>query len=790
MSSQQILIGIDGKSAAERGTLQSRLYVDELFYPYLHDGNSSNKTVKTNVDMLDSGDDDIVKGSMVWLKKRYTSGNHQIFDTVRGTGKAISSNTTSGETTDTTTLTAFKNNGFSLGSSSDINEVEHTYISWSFVRASKFFDIVEWEGDDSGSRVLTHKLNSVPGCILIKRTDGDHHWYVYHRGSTSSDPHKKYLKLDSTDDAADKSSNEVTSDFMAAAPTASNFTLAANIGTATDNDYDGLNTSGQSYVAYLFAHDEQVFGLEKDQSIIKCGSFTTDSSGNATIDVGWEPSFVLMKGEGGDWLMFDTLRDFPVEGRTHKITANGLDASYNSSNWIWEEVSLAGSFGPNWSSSYSGPFYKLISSTGFSVSDGNANSRHIYICIRRPDGYVGSPVTDPRKLFNVITGVSNTSTDYDNLRKRKDVFPNFPSKFPVDFALERNQRDGYYFRVLTRIMGDTLRRRYLRTDEPSSGNYPGGHTYWRHWYDSQGWYHQMPELLESLGIASNQGAGFYGQRHRMDSNEGFGRSQSGRSASSKSKGNYTGNFAWMWARHGKAFDCVTYDGTYDYDTAGSYNQTTPRFIPHSLNKQPEMIVIKRTDGPGNGSWLVWHKDQHFNDVDGYSSYDWYSMFDSTNLIRGVIGDETRYKVFDSGTNTSQFGVYNQANRLGWKYIAYLFTGIKNVSCIGKYNGSGTVAPNISFPSESGSFRPKFMMIKKIRTLDSKANSEWHVLDDQRGLSTAAYGIDPRLELGTKDLDTGFNVITFKSNGFQLRATGYGAYLLNAADSQYIYYAHG
>jgi hypothetical protein len=55
-----------------------------------------------------------------------------------------------------------------------------------------------------------------------------------------------------------------------------------------------------TYVAYLFASDAGGFGDDGDESIIKCGSFTGDGSGNATVNLGFEPQWLLMKSPDDD----------------------------------------------------------------------------------------------------------------------------------------------------------------------------------------------------------------------------------------------------------------------------------------------------------------------------------------------------------------------------------------------------------------------------------------------------------------------------------------------------------
>ena len=65
-------------------------------------------------------------------------------------------------------------------------------------------------------------------------------------------------------------------------------TLSLNNTSPTTTFYawndDDVNKNGETYVAYLFAHNNNdgEFGSNEDQDIIKCGSYT--GNGNASIN--------------------------------------------------------------------------------------------------------------------------------------------------------------------------------------------------------------------------------------------------------------------------------------------------------------------------------------------------------------------------------------------------------------------------------------------------------------------------------------------------------------------------
>ena len=84
----------------------------------------------------------------VWIHSRNFSGDHALFDAVRGATKRIRSNQTNAENTDANTLTAFNSDGFSIGSSSAVNNNTKTFVGWA------------WDAGTSNSTITAGSLNS------------------------------------------------------------------------------------------------------------------------------------------------------------------------------------------------------------------------------------------------------------------------------------------------------------------------------------------------------------------------------------------------------------------------------------------------------------------------------------------------------------------------------------------------------------------------------------------------------------------------------------------------------
>jgi hypothetical protein len=350
------------------GNTNPDLFIENLFSTYLYTGNGSTQTITNGID-LDG------EGGLVWIKQRNAAIEHFLFDTERGATKSLSSNDTTSEYTSATTLTGFNADGFALGSSNFVNGTTsgpRNYASWTFRKAPKFFDVVTYTGNGTSGRQIAHSLESVPGMIIVKRTDATRNWCVYHRslGNTNQ------IILNST------AALESTALWNSTNPTSTNFTV--------NNDLD-VNGSGATYVAYLFAHDAGGFGDDGLQNVISCGSFTTDGAGAATVNLGYEPQWILYKesSNGGEnWSIADYMRGMPVTGNVQELFPNNT-SSESTAGISVRPNSTGFTFGPGW---YSGRTF-------------------IYIAIRR--GPMATP-TSGTEVFGAIaragTGAAATVT--------------------------------------------------------------------------------------------------------------------------------------------------------------------------------------------------------------------------------------------------------------------------------------------------------------------------------------------------------------------------------------------
>ena len=391
-------------------------YIEDVFSTYLYTGNGSSQTITNGIDLS-------TKGGLVWLKSRSQGSQHFLEDSNRGisgTGIVLNSASANPASNDSNgsnnVITSLNTDGFTLGTGSGFaasNVNTQTYTSWTFAEQPKFFDVVTYTGNGTSGRTVSHSLGSTPGCIIVKNTSNTADWAVYHRSLGST----KYITLNATDAAATDSSFWNNTD-----PTSTNFTVGSG--------GHQVNWNGETYVAYLFAHDAGGFGLTGTDNVISCGSFTTDGSGNATVSLGYEPQWVMIKNSssaGYPWYMFDNMRGMTVGGDDAMLQANSANAE--ASNNIVNP-----------------------SATGFSFGPGATSNTYIYIAIRR------GPMKVPTDATKVFLPISTPPSSTVNVGFVPDV--SFPTK-QTDNGVGSSSA-GY---VGSRLQGNSV---YLATDLTSA----------------------------------------------------------------------------------------------------------------------------------------------------------------------------------------------------------------------------------------------------------------------------------------------------------------------------------
>jgi len=253
----------------------------------------------------------------VWIKGRSGATDHGLYDAVRGVQKDLVSNATSAETTQTTGLTAFGSDGFTVGALAKLNTSAATYVAWNWLGANTTvsntsgtitstvsanttsgFSIVKW-ASSSYSDTIGHGLGVAPAMIIAKETSISRVWLVYHKSLGNS----YYLNLNTTGAAGTPN--------------------AGRIQVSGSNTFI-CGTDGTNQIAYCFA---EVKGYSK------FGSYVGNGSTNGTfIYTGFKPAFVMAKASsvgGYAWAMSDNKRN-PFNQANNTLYANASDAEYTS----------------------------------------------------------------------------------------------------------------------------------------------------------------------------------------------------------------------------------------------------------------------------------------------------------------------------------------------------------------------------------------------------------------------------------------------------------------------------
>jgi len=374
-------------------------YIEDVFSTYLYTGNGSTQTITNGIDLAG-------KGGLVWQKTRNDVVPHDLNDTARGVGKVLQTDSTDPQA-NYADLTSFNSNGFTVNFYTGwINGSGNPCVSWTFRKQPKFFDIVTYTGNGVAGREISHSLGSAPGCVIIKNTSNVANWRVWHRSQTG-----KYANLNEAIAFQTDSGTIFGNNSIAIAPTSTVITVGTN---------QSVNSNGQTYVAYIYAHNAGGFGLSGNENVISCGSYTGTGGTTAnSVTLGYEPQWVMIKASSttSNWFMYDTMR--------------GWSDGASEDKYLWAQSSIAEGDAeagrPN--------------ATGFNPQT-NVNDvgvTYIYIAIRRGPMQVPTMGTS---VFQVYAA-SDTTTQ--------------TTGFPVDMFFDAS-RSGNALNTITmsRLIGPAL----------------------------------------------------------------------------------------------------------------------------------------------------------------------------------------------------------------------------------------------------------------------------------------------------------------------------------------------
>jgi len=265
---------------------------------------------------------------LVWIKQRNAASDHNLFDIVRGVQKRLFSNSDAIEGTISTGLTAFNSDGWTMGSSGNINGNNNTYVGWTWdagssdaetnddgsidseVKANTTagFSIVSYTGTGLLA-TIGHGLNAAPEFIIVKSKSNTENWAVYSKAAGAGN--RLILNLDVSSAAG-------TNYWNSTDPTSSVFTV---------NTVGQTNGSGQNYIAYCFAPVE---------GYSKFGTYEGNNSADGPfIALGFRPAMILIKNidSSAYWAIYDNKRD-TFNGATKVLNPNGSGGGNANDAWI------------------------------------------------------------------------------------------------------------------------------------------------------------------------------------------------------------------------------------------------------------------------------------------------------------------------------------------------------------------------------------------------------------------------------------------------------------------------
>jgi len=248
----------------------------------------------------------------LWIKNRDINQWNYLFDAVRGVSKALFSNVTNAESTQSGTQTAFLSDGFTVGNDTASNGNGNGIVAWNWkagnsagssnsdgstsstvsANTTAGFSVVKYAGNSGGSgysATIGHGLGVKPSFMIIKNLTATVNWAVYHKSlNNGTNPEVKYLELNDSNAQLDDAGI-----FYDTAPTNSVFTVGTS---------DKTNEVNKNYIAYCFA---------EKQGYSKFGSYL--GNGNADgpfVYTGFKPAFVIIKKTSAtdNWVINDNKR--------------------------------------------------------------------------------------------------------------------------------------------------------------------------------------------------------------------------------------------------------------------------------------------------------------------------------------------------------------------------------------------------------------------------------------------------------------------------------------------------
>ena len=293
---------------------------------------------------------------LVWIKNRNGTNPHGLWDSTRGAGKLLVSNTTAAESGNSGDLMgSFDSDGFQVNRNylsftayDNTNWGAGTYVGWTWkanggttssntegtitstVQANQEtgFSIVKYTGNGGGGPI-GHGLSQAPELILVKAMDAAHEWQLFNKDVSNA----TYPTLNGR--LALQSTGAANFDAYTVSVGATTFEW-----TGSSSGFAYFCANGTNYITYCF---HSVAGYSK------IGTYTGTGSQGNNQTIGFQANFIMIKNVSntGAWRMFDTIRGTNKSLRANDTAAEFVDTAeyvtFNSTQFYFDGANNANS---------------------------------------------------------------------------------------------------------------------------------------------------------------------------------------------------------------------------------------------------------------------------------------------------------------------------------------------------------------------------------------------------------------------------------------------------------------
>ena len=241
----------------------------------------------------------------VWIKRRDTTGDHRMVNAPGGSSYLHSPSTTA-VGADSSYISSFDSDGFTVGTATDTNANGGSYVGWCWkangagsnntdgsitttvsADTARGFSIVKWTGTTNAD--IGHGLGGKPELILTKSISNANGFVGWAAGLTGGNEDDRYIYLSQT------GAQGTTTDYWAG----SNGITATTFGVNANNYDNNIGTM----VGYCF---------RSIQGYSKIGKYSGNGNADgAFIYTGFKPSLTIHKRTdtaGSYWRIFDNKR--------------------------------------------------------------------------------------------------------------------------------------------------------------------------------------------------------------------------------------------------------------------------------------------------------------------------------------------------------------------------------------------------------------------------------------------------------------------------------------------------